>query len=144
MPSQHQITDTKRKRKTAQDGIVKLDSAVRLLKTTKSESFSSREVERQLGKLNTAEETFEVNHQLIVSSIDESDSGLLQEAEDEEAQFREQTTVVRTDLEGLQEVTISYKELRNQERHLRFWLSKSEDEWKSMVTILPALKVKFD
>ena len=69
---------------------------------TKSESISSRETERQLGKLNTSEETFEVNHQLIVSSIDESDSRLLQEAEDEEVQFREQTTVVRTDLEGLQ------------------------------------------
>ena len=56
---------------------------MRLLKLTKSESIGSREVKRQLGKLNTAEETFEVNHQLIVSSIDESDSGLLQEAENE-------------------------------------------------------------
>ena len=144
MPSQHQIMDAKKKRKTAQDGLVKLDSAVTLLKMTKSESISSWEIERQVSKLNMAEETFEVNHQLIVSSIDESDSGLLQEAEDEDAQFREQTKVVRTELESIEEVTISYKEYRNLECHLRSWLSKFEDEWKSMVTLLSTLKVKFD
>ena len=60
MPSQRQITDAKRKKKTAQDDPVKLDSAVRLLKMLKSESISSSEVERQLGKINTAEETFEI------------------------------------------------------------------------------------
>ena len=54
--SQHQITDAKRKWKTVYNGLVKLDSAMRLLKTMKSESISSSEVERQLGKLNMAEE----------------------------------------------------------------------------------------